>query len=182
MQANHARGFSLIELMVVIAIIVILTVLALPNFAAWLQNSRTRSVAESLQNGLRFAQGEAARLNRLTTVVTSATGWTVSYVPVGTDSIANPLQTSPVGNLDGVTIAPAAAANIVIEFNPLGRVLTSATVTQGSFTVLSGNATFNITNPNGQRKLNVVVSGAGKVLMCDPDLGAYSNTNPDGCP
>ena len=65
---QRVAGFSLIEKMIVIMIIAILTVLALPNFSEWVANSRTRSVAESLQNGIRYAQAQAARLSSLTTL------------------------------------------------------------------------------------------------------------------
>jgi type IV fimbrial biogenesis protein FimT len=178
MLKSGNRGFSLIELMTVVAIVAVLTILALPNFSDWLQNSRTRSVAESLQNGIRFAQGEAARLSRLTTITvnTTAATWAVTYTQTTADTTsatapANPLQSSPSANLDGVAIA---ASNAVLQFNNLGRVSSPAL---GAVT-----ATFTVSNSHGPRSLKVQVTQAGRVHMCDPDKGAYDpDNNPDGC-
>src|SRR5688500_2182043 len=64
MLNRHVAGFSLIELMVTVTILAILLVAAVPGIGAWISNSRVRSVAEGLQNGLRTAQAEALRRNR----------------------------------------------------------------------------------------------------------------------
>lgn len=61
MQRN--RGFSLIELMVVIAILGLLLAIGIPSFATWLRNVQIRNAAESLQSGLQFARTEALRRN-----------------------------------------------------------------------------------------------------------------------
>lgn len=57
------KGFSLVELIVVLAIIAILMGLAAPSFDTWITNSKIRATAESLQNGLRKAQQMAATRN-----------------------------------------------------------------------------------------------------------------------
>ena len=51
------------ELLIGIAIIGILLALAAPNFAVWIQNSKIRTAAESIQNGLQLARAEAVRRN-----------------------------------------------------------------------------------------------------------------------
>jgi type IV fimbrial biogenesis protein FimT len=167
MRNFTSRGFSLLELMIVIAIILILTLLAAPSFGDWMQNSRTRSVAESLQNGLRYAQGEAARLSRLTTLTLSSnTGWIVTYAKNATgDTLANPLQTQDDSGLDNVKTTAVPATGSAIQFTSFGRA--------------TSDVTYQVRG-QGSRKLNVVVSQAGKVRMCDPDK-TFSNTTPDGC-
>ncbi len=179
MRTSCARGFSLIELMIVLAIIMILTLLAIPNFTTWLQNSRTRSVAESLQNGLRFAQGEAARLSRLTTFATSGTGWTVTYTQLASDTLAATLQTAADGNLENVTITASPTTSAAIQFNSLGRA-SGASTSAGAFSALTADATYLIRNSLGTRQLKVIVSPGGKVRMCDPDK-TFGPTTPDGC-
>ena len=175
------RGFSLIEMMIVVVIVAILTLVAMPSFAEWLQNSRTRSVADSLQNGIRYAQTEAARLSRLTTVATVGATWTVTYTQLPTvDSGSATLQTSPKGDeVAFVTITPDIPAHAALQFNNLGRVFYASSAA-GPFTALTGQASFLVQNPNGPRKLSVVVNAAGKVRMCDPNK-TFSDTNPDGC-
>lgn len=46
LRHSHARGFTLIELMVVIAIIGIIAVIAVPNFARMQRQARTRSACQ----------------------------------------------------------------------------------------------------------------------------------------
>ena len=60
----HQRGLTLVELLVTVTLLVILLFLAAPNFTTWINNTRVRTVAEVLQNSVRFAQAEAIRRNR----------------------------------------------------------------------------------------------------------------------
>ena len=62
MRANK-RGFSLIELMVVIAIVSVLMSLGIPAFINYLHNVRLRVAAESFLSGIQSARAEAIRLN-----------------------------------------------------------------------------------------------------------------------
>ncbi|MFT3789866.1 MAG: GspH/FimT family pseudopilin [Rudaea sp.] len=181
----RSQGFSMVELMIVVTIIAVLTMLALPNFAEWLQNSRTRSVAESMQNGIRFAQGEAARLNRVTTFTPSATGgWTVTYVPTDNDSIPTTLQTANDPNIANVTVAPTTA----ISFNSLGRAGTAGSYSSATgstaFTLATADyaVTYLVTNSHAPRRLRVYVTPGGKVRQCDPDKTFDVAAAPDGCP
>jgi len=59
---NH-RGFTLIELMVTIAVFAILIMLALPSFSVWTSNMRIRGAAEAVQNGIQLARQTAIAHN-----------------------------------------------------------------------------------------------------------------------
>ena len=63
MAAKRSIGFTLIELMIGIAIVAILVVAALPSFGTWIQNTKIRGAAEAALNGLQLARAEAARRN-----------------------------------------------------------------------------------------------------------------------
>jgi type II secretion system protein H len=72
------RGFTLIELAIVLVIFGILMQLAIPSFRSWLANGRVRTVAESLQNDLRQAQAEAVRRNRQVALVLTDSSPTIA--------------------------------------------------------------------------------------------------------
>lgn len=60
--AKYGRnGFSLVEMMIVVSILAIIAAAAVPSFTEWIANTKTRSVAEAIQNGLQLAQGEAVK-------------------------------------------------------------------------------------------------------------------------
>lgn len=75
------RGFTLIELAVTVAVIALLVVLAAPNLAAWMYNGRVRTTADLLQDGLRTAQSEAVKQNRVVEFVVTSTLPTPTAIP-----------------------------------------------------------------------------------------------------
>lgn len=58
------RGFTLVELVITIAVMALILFVAIPSIGTWLDNTRIRNVADSLQNGLQLARGEAVRRNQ----------------------------------------------------------------------------------------------------------------------
>ncbi|MRR49703.1 MAG: prepilin-type N-terminal cleavage/methylation domain-containing protein [Rhodocyclaceae bacterium] len=61
-QTRH-KGFSLIELLVVIVIIGIILALGLPSFRTYMANQKIRSTAETFMAGIQRARGEAVAQN-----------------------------------------------------------------------------------------------------------------------
>lgn len=60
---HYMGGFNMIELMIVVAIAGILLAVAVPSLQSTINSARTRSVAESVFNGLSLARSEAIRRN-----------------------------------------------------------------------------------------------------------------------
>ncbi|EOF8697901.1 TPA: GspH/FimT family pseudopilin [Neisseria gonorrhoeae] len=63
MCTRKQQGFTLTELLIVIAIAAIMATIALPNMGGWIASRRIASHAEQVANLLRFSRGEAVRLN-----------------------------------------------------------------------------------------------------------------------
>jgi type IV fimbrial biogenesis protein FimT len=188
-------GFTLVELVVTIALLAVLLGLAAPSFTTWTRNTQVRTVSDALQNGARRAQTEALRRSRqvvffLTNTATCDTStaaaangafWAIRTVPLTSGESAEVVQC---GNLSdragGVDITGPTA----ICFNSLGRQVANATPGIGTTTCTlasSGVSTYNISGARADRALRVLVTVGGQVRQCDP-ARTLSSTDPDGCP
>jgi type IV fimbrial biogenesis protein FimT len=56
-------GFTLVEVLIGVAIVGILLVMGIPSFKNWIQNTQIRTATEAIQNGLELARAEAVRRN-----------------------------------------------------------------------------------------------------------------------
>jgi len=194
---------SLIELMVGIAIVAILFVLAVPSFTTWIQSGQIRTSAESIQNGLMLARGEAVRRNTLVrfsltdtaddacNVTATGTNWVVSQDdPTGAcanvaSDVTQPRIIQLRAGAEGSINAQVLAGQSSIVFNGLGRV---TPLPAPGAVPPSGEIQINVNNDliggpcvqagGPMRCLRVVVSPGGQVRMCDPMFVA---PDPQGC-
>lgn len=201
-RVERTLGFTLIEMVVAMAIFAILIALAVPTMREWIRNAQVRSVADALQNGVRLAQAESLRRSRqvvfaLTNSTTPQTGtfsaasngtyWAIMVVPLMTDGSDNtPFVQAGVLTSTSVQVSGPAA----ICFNSVGRLVTNAStgVTNGSCVVPTNGtpvkSTYSISQTgtalSGDHPLNVQVALGGQVHLCDQSQ-TLSATNPYGC-
>ncbi len=113
---NH--GFTLIELIVTLAVLSVLLALGMPQFSSTTANSRLTSAINTLSGDLAFARTEAIKRGAPVTVTGSSnwatSGWTVAINVSGT------LRISP-ALIAGSTISTTPANTTAITFNPDGR-------------------------------------------------------------
>ncbi|OEC35591.1 type IV fimbrial biogenesis protein FimU [Pseudomonas cuatrocienegasensis] len=67
---TNTSGFTLVELMVVIALLAIVALIAAPSFTDMIERNRLQSQAEELKSFLIYARGEAVTLRSTITVET----------------------------------------------------------------------------------------------------------------
>jgi len=68
MKANHA-GFTIYELIVVIAIIAILASIATPNLIGWRERAKLRGVFDNLRGDMRWAKSRAIQEHDVVSVI-----------------------------------------------------------------------------------------------------------------
>lgn len=159
-------GFTLVELMVTIALLAFLLLVAYPTFATMLANLRVRAVADGVLSGLQYARGEALKRNQsITFRFDPASGVGGGWQVLLPDTTLIQQQSAAGGAVE----AGMTGGNVDIVFDNLGRRLLPAAppATLG----------IDITNPGvaacetaggSIRCLRVTVALGGGLRLCDP--------------
>ena len=194
------RGFTLIEMAVVMTVLALLLVAAVPSFTTAMANARIRSTTESLQSGLQLARAEAVRRNQNVTLwlvendqpnaldnscsLSNTSGaWVVSInSPNGHCADAPSTTSSPMivngraqgeGNLRVTALqSDNATAATQVTFNGFGRIVNTDAI--GRINVNGPDTT------SDYRALRVFISPAGLIRMCEP--GVTNDNDPRKCP
>jgi len=159
---RRARGLTLIELTVALAVLGVLATLTLPTFGALLTRHRLAAAAEDLALDLAEARFQAAQSGQpLHVVFHAGTDWcyAVARTP-GCDcreAQACQLKTVRAADLPGVALADAQDAS----FDP------------AAIATVGGQAQWR--SADGRHGLDVSVSGLGRARICSPSgLRGYS--------
>lgn len=73
------RGFTIIELMIVVALIGILSAFAYPSFTYTIQNNRVKTAASDMHINLLMARSEAIKRNDDVVIAGIVGGWQITY-------------------------------------------------------------------------------------------------------
>lgn len=160
---SDTRGFSLIELLVALAIMSVVLMMVMPNVKTYLLDVKISTAVQSFIDGAQLARTEALRRNvPVTLALTNENrGWAVQ---TGATGAAVTIASKPAESASVLTVTPDKTS---ITFNSQGLTTETAAVTI-KFTPLDANA---CKKEGGvQRCLNVVVSRGGQVRMCDPAI------------
>ena len=180
---NH-RGFTLMELMVTIAVFGILMVMGLPMYSTWMANMRIRGAAEALQNGLQVARTTAigrntnvyfvlptaGSLDQIVYAVNSASAMPADFqAPDGT-LIDMVRQFNQAESTSGTSVTNAPAGAYMVAFGSLGQVVvdSSGNNIDGSpvLKTVDVDPSSTSTDPS-LRPMRVLISAGGAIKTCD---------------
>ncbi len=175
-RATGRRGFTLIEVMVVVAIIAILLSVAAPSLVAFQRNSELRSTASSFLAAVQAARVEAMKRGVDTYMIPAsdgswANGWIVfadtdlsQTLNTATDTVI--MQTGAIASRTAVVTGLSNASafsdgsSSYIRFNGGGFSMAKDN------TFRSGAIEFSVTGSTERRR--VVLNNVGRARLCDP--------------
>jgi prepilin-type N-terminal cleavage/methylation domain-containing protein len=160
---NGQKGFTLIELMIVVSILAVMAALAAPGFNDFIAKNRVKGAAEEIFGLILQAKSETTtRDTDMFVNVVNGSSWCVGYdttpdcvcsgtvtcqVPVGGVDITQAIQSADYRNITLSSGSDITFRNPRITANP--------------------NSTITVTS--GDWALNIVVSLRGRVLLCNPN-------------
>lgn len=123
--AGITGGFSLVELLIVVAIAAVLAGLALPNYQFMLVNMEIRGISFDLVTQMMFARSEALKRNSTVQIDPVGGDWNKGWqIKFGSDVLR---EQPPVKRVD-VAVSPASTTSI--RFSQTGRVSNGALAIQ----------------------------------------------------
>jgi type IV fimbrial biogenesis protein FimT len=175
--AKPQFGFTLIEMMVVVAILAIIFSMALPSYRVWIENTRIRNAADSIQNGLQKAKTEALQRNtriqfRMTTTDSK---WEVGCLNANATCPAVIDSRKTTDSSTTLVTAKTPAAATTVTFNGLGSRIAPNPINPEINSISVDNTSISASD---SRNLNVTIGSGGSIRLCDPNL---SSSDPRGC-
>lgn len=187
-MTRSARGFTLVELLVTLTILVIGLMIAVPSMIGFQRSAELTAAANTLTSAINAARSEAMKRN-VRAMVAPATGsaWSAGYVVFvdadldnarGAGDITVTTQPAPPANLEVVGTGTAAASPPYVRFDGSGFTRDSA----GAPASLA--ITFRRLDTRGKAEeyantRHVMITQTGRVRTCKPASAADPNCNPD---
>ncbi len=174
------QGITLVELMVVLAVIAILAALAVPSFSGMMQRQRIEGAAEGLVAALQNSKAEAIKTNNTAGIVftPNTVDSDLSTWCYGTQigATACDCTASPNNCVAGSVVASTDFKGVIARFNNANtRTFSPLRGTVGD----AGTVVFSA----GNDKLGVTTSSAGRVRICRPAGTSMSTyTDSGACP
>ncbi len=144
---SRSPGFTLVEMLVVLAVLAIVLVVAVPSFGEQFARRRLEGVANELSADLQFARSRAVTDN---TTVTLATTSTTEYTISGNQTYKTVTLASGLSLDSGISIA----------YLPL-RGCTNATCSASDLSIT-------VSSNRVPEQLRVTVNRMGRVQLCTP--------------
>jgi type IV fimbrial biogenesis protein FimT len=166
LRGRDERGFSLVELVVIIAIIGLLLVVGIPNFTEWRSNQNLKTAAREVVSSFQLARMEAARRDTTVTIRITTGGFGTGKCTVFVD---NGLAGGTAGNGQREGGEPLLREMVVPPSITLSAsTLTAYQLSNRGFTVGGGAGAGTIGLTNGKRSYTIELTAAGAVRLSGP--------------
>lgn len=109
-NALNERGFTLVELMITVALLAIVATIAVPNFTQFIRNNQVQAQSDELLKFLQYARGQAVANKR--NYVVDLENWQVAREGAAAERT---LQLS-----DKITLSKSTVTGKKVTFNPMG--------------------------------------------------------------
>lgn len=193
------NGFSLVELVVGLAILALLIALGVPQYAAFMANARIRATAEGVATGLNLARAEAVKRNARVELVltddlpieamvnavtpsTSGSNWMAREWVPSTNSynfIEAKAGAEGSGRQESAVLVSSSSTDASydgrVTFTGLGSLTIGQPITF-QVTYPGAGACHTTAVPSPLRCLNINVTPGGQVRICDPQVTAAKDT------
>jgi len=168
MKEKHKKGFTLVELMVTVAIVGIIASMAVPSFSKMIERNRLKEAIESLKSDLMFTRTEAIKRSANINMSIKINGSSWCY---GIDVDNNTDNTDANDACDCTIVSPNSGSCIVKTV--AGSQFTGTTLTADrniTFFFRRGSASnTNAILSTSNYSVKVIVSDIGRVRVCSPD-------------
>jgi type IV fimbrial biogenesis protein FimT len=150
---HEAAGFTLVELMITVAVLAIVLAIGVPSFSAMIRRNQLVSTANEISATMNLARMEAIRRNRRVEICPSTNGTTCSG-----------------SNWSRMIVREAAAGTLIRDVQIVGN---GVSLTASSN--VSTNDRFAFT-PTGLARIGNANAAAGSLSACSSKLPAAENT------
>jgi type IV fimbrial biogenesis protein FimT len=190
----RAGGFSIVEILITLAIIAMVIGLAAPSAMVWIQNTQLRNAADAVLGGVQQARLEALKRNTtvafelqdpnstqfhvcLYDVVTGACQAATPDLASRSASEGSPnakVGVETVFTAFTVVLGPGVNVPSLVAFDSFGRVSPQSPTNIARIDVRN-----TVLAAADERRMSIFIAPGGQIRMCDPQLAQA--TNPQGC-
>ncbi len=170
---NATCGFTLVELLMVIAVIAILAAIAAPSFNDWLAKGRVKSATEDIYGLILQAKSEGPIRDTDMTVDVDTDAWCVGFSDGACDCTDT---TSCTVNVAGTNVTQ------IVDGSDYDNITITSDFAGTTFSRLRGdvNNSGDITVTSGDWALDIAISDAGRIRICNPNnnvMTGYESCN-----
>jgi len=192
MTAKRQTGFTLLELMITIAVVAILIALAYPSMTAFLQRDQAVAQSNNLRAGLQFARGQAAATRTYVSICPVSPAGSVACATTGSYNLGWIVYSAPSPNVAYnatatgyvLLLSVAAPTNALIQANPKslltynarGELLVANFPANVTFKICAKASSYDTAGVNTTKVPGIQLNASGRVESSTLTVGTACTT------